>query len=152
MKKQIIAVVLISGLAIATAASANWGRGGGRAGYNGYCPMVQGQAFQQVDPAVQEKLDKFYLETQDLRKQMVVKQAERRALMQGQNPDPAVASRLAGELFDLSNAIQEKAVAAGVDQYVGPRMMGNAFGGGMGPGMGPYGGGRGGRMMGGPNY
>lgn len=148
MKKQIIAVVLISGLALATAASANWGRGGGRGGYNDYCPMVQGQTVQQLDPAVQEKLDKFYLETQDLRKQMVMKQAERRAMMQGQNPDPAAAAKLSGELFDLRTAMQEKAVAAGVDQYVGPRMMGGGFGGGRGP----NGGGRGGKMMGGANY
>lgn len=148
MKKQIIAVVLISGLALATAASANWGRGGGRGGYCGYCPVAQGQMNQQVDPAVQEQLDKFFLETQDLRKQMVVKQAERRALMQSTNPDPAAASKLAGELFDLQSAMRDKAVAAGVDQYMGPGMMGGGFG----PGMGPNGGGRGGRMMGGPNF
>lgn len=145
MKKQIVAVVLVAGLAMATAASANWGRGGGGGGYCGACP--QGQYYQQADPAVQEKLDKFYLETQDLRKQMVVKQAERRALMQSANPDPAAVSKAAGELFDLQTAMHDKAVAAGVDQYIGPMMQG---GGGRGQGMGP--GGRGGRMMGGYGY
>lgn len=143
MKKKILAVVLVAGLAMATAASAQWGRGGGGGGYCGAC--MQGQYSQQVDPAVQEKLDKFYLETQDLRKQIVVKQAERRALMQSTNPDAAAAAKIAGEMFDLQTAMHDKAVAAGVDQYVGPMMMG---GGGRGRGMGPGGGG--GRMMGGP--
>jgi len=149
MKKRIMAVVLISGLALATAASANWGRGGGGAGYYGACPMVQGGQvpyYQQTDPAVQEKVNQFFLDTQDLRKQIVVKQSERRAFMQNTNPDPAAVAKLTGELFDLRNDMREKAVAAGVDQYVGPGMMGGGFG----PGRGGYGGGRGGRMMGGP--
>lgn len=145
MKKQILAVVLISGLAMATAASANWGRGGG--GFNpGYCP--QAQSAQQLDPAVQQKLDSFYTDTQTLRKEIAVKQAEKRAVMRNDNPDPAAAAKLTGELFDLQTAMREKAVAAGVDQYMGP--MGGGCG--MGQGMG-CGGGRGGKMMrGGPNF
>jgi len=145
MKKKIIAIVLVSGLAMATAASANWGRGGGPGAGNcgGY---MQGAYSQQLDPAVQEKMDKFYQETQDLRRQMVVKRAEQRALMQGNNPDPAAAAKLSGDLFDLQTSMHDKAVAAGVDQYIGPMM----FGGGRGPGMG-FGGGRGGRM-GGPRF
>lgn len=148
MKKKIIAVVLISGLAVASVASANWGRGGGR-GYNcGVCP--QAQYMQQIDPAVQEKLDKFYDETQDLRKQIAVKQAEKMAMLRGDNPDPAAVARLTGELFDLHAAMRDKAEAAGVDEYIGPMGAGRGFG----PGMGPYGGGRGGGMMqgGGPCY
>ena len=148
MKKQILAITLISGLALATAASANWGRGGGwGGGYNGNCP--QAQYNQQLDPAVQQKVEQFFLDTQDLRKQMVTKRAEHRALMQNTNPDPAAAAKVAGEMFDLQTALHEKAVAAGVEQYVGPRMMGGGFGPGMGPG--PKNG-RGGRMMGGPNF
>lgn len=146
MKKQILAVVLISGLAMATAASANWGRGGG---YNaGYCP--QAQVNQQLDPAVQQKVDAFYTDTQALRKEMAVKQAEKMALMRNDNPDAAAVAKLTGEMFDLQTAMREKAVAAGVDQYTGP--MGGGCG-GMGQGMGCGGGGRGGRMMrGGPNF
>lgn len=147
MKKQILAVVLISGLAMATAASANWGRGGG---YNaGNCQ--QAQYNQQLDPAVQQKVDAFYNDTQALRKEMAVKQAEKMALMRNDNPDPAAVAKLTGEMFDLQTAMSDKAVAAGVDQYVGP-MGGGCRG--MGQGMGCNGGGRGGRMMmqGGPNF
>lgn len=147
MKKKIIAAVLISGLAVATVASANWGRGGGGF-YCGNCPQQGGVYYQQVDPAIQEKMDQFYTDTQALRKEMAVKQAEKMALLRSDNPDPAAVSKLTGELFDLRTAMQEKAEAAGVDQYMGPR-------GGRGPGggMGFQGGKRGGWMMyGGPHF
>lgn len=144
MKKTIITAVLISGLAITTIASANWGHGGN--GFNaGICP--QAQCNQQIDPAMQGKLDTFYAETVGLRKEIAVKQAEQRAMMSGTNPDPAAVAKLTGELFDLRTSMQDKAVAAGVDQYVGP-MMG-AGGRGMGPGMG---GGRGMMRGGCPNF
>ena len=144
MKKSIIAITLVSSLLVVTAASANWGRGGGR-GYA--CPCQDGYQ-QQIDPAAQEKYTTFYNETQELRKQMAMKQAERRALMQTANPDPAAASKLAGEIFDLRNTLNEKAQAAGISQFGGPG-MGGGF---MGPGQ--RGGGKrgGGRMMNGYNF
>lgn len=146
MKKKIAAIVLVSGIALAGVASANWGYGGGGRGYYGNCPQVQGQAYQQVDPAVQEKMDQFYADTQALRKQLAVKQAEKMALMRSDNPDPAAAAKLAGELFDLRAAMREKAEAAGVDQY-----LGRPGGGGQGGGMGFHrGGGRG--IMGGGRF
>ena len=143
MKKKILAVVLVSGLAIATVASANWGKGG--RGYNGAVNCPQLQATQQLDPEVQAKVDAFYIDTADLRKEMIVKQAEKRAIMRATNPDPDVGSKLAGELFDLRNSLRDKAIAAGVEQYVGPK-MGNAKrgNGGYGQGKGMRGGGRGG--------
>lgn len=146
MKKSIIAITLVSSLLVVTAASANWGRGGGR-GYTA-CPCQNGYQ-QQVDPAAQEKYTTFFNETQELRKQMTMKQAERRALLQTANPDPAAASKLAGEIFDLRNTLNEKAQAAGLSQFGGPGMMG---GGAMGPGQ--RGGGKrgGGRMMNGYNF
>jgi len=131
MKKKIIAAVLVSGLAVSTVAMAGWGRGGGNpAGC--YCGQGAGYYQQQVDPATQEKLNAFYNDTAELRKQMVMKQAERRALLNSDNPDPAAASKLAGEIFDLRTTMQQKAEAAGVDQYMGPR---GPRGGGMGRGM-----------------
>jgi Spy/CpxP family protein refolding chaperone len=152
MKKKIIAAVLISGLTIATAASANWGWGGGP-GYGGGpgCganPQGQGMMYQQLDPATQEKIDTFFNENRDLGKQMAVKQAEKMALMRGDNPDPAAVAKVTSELFDLHVTMQDKAKAAGVDQYIGP------MGGGRGAGMGFHGGGRGGggMMKGGPRY
>jgi hypothetical protein len=140
MKKQIIAAVLISGLAITTVASANWGRGGGN-GYNcGNCP--QGQYLQQIDPAIQEKIDTFFDETAAMRREIAVKQAEKMALLRGTNPDAATVAKLTGELFDLRTAMRDKAEAAGVDQYIGP--MGGR---GPGKGMGYSGGGRGNMMQ-----
>ena len=123
MKKQIIAITLIAGLTIATVASANWGRGGrgGQMGYGG-CPQVQqGQGFQQLDQATQDKVAQFYKDNSDLQKEIVMKRAERRALMQSDQPDAQAVARVAGELFDLRATMREKAELAGVAQYVGPR-------------------------------
>ncbi len=152
MKKQFLALALVIGLATATAASAHWGRGG--RGYGGYgydCPMamqgpmmqgpmMQGQALQQLDPATQDKIKQFYKETLPLHKQMVMKRAEREALMESDKPDPQAVAKVTGEIFDLRVAIQQKAEAAGVDQYVGPGRMGMGTRGGRGPGMGMGGG------------
>ncbi len=146
MKKHIVAIVLIAGLTMATAASANWGRGGhGNGGY-GNCPqmagpMMQGQMMQQLDPATKEKVSKFYKDNQALHKQIAMKQAEKRALMQSEKPDPQAAAKVAGELFDLRTTMHDKAEAAGVSQYLGPMGGGKGFRGpgsglGGGPGMG----------------
>ena len=67
MKKHIVAIVLIAGLTMASAASANWGRGGHGNGGDGNCPqmgspMMQGQMMQQLDPATKEKVSKFFKE------------------------------------------------------------------------------------------
>lgn len=123
MKKQIIAVALVSSMVVATVASANWNRGGGR-GFNGDCPCAQGQYQTQLDPEIQEKLDLYFDDTQELRKQITVKKAEQRALMRGENPDPAVAAKLAGELFDLRMVMRDKAEAAGVEDYIGRNKRG----------------------------
>ncbi len=154
MKKHFLALALVIGLTTATVASAHWGRGGG--GYGGYgydCPMamqgpmMQGQTYQQLDPATLDKIKQFYKDTLPLHKQMVMKRAEREALMESQTPDPQAVAKVTGEMFDIRVAIQQKAEAAGVDQYVGPCQMGMGMGKGMGMGMR---GGRGsGRGMGG---
>lgn len=142
MKKQVIALSLIIGLTMATVASANWGRGGGRGygGYGGYgdCPQVQGQMmqgpmFQQLDQATQDKIQQFFKDTQPLHKEMTMKRAEKQALMRSENPDPQAVAKVTGEMFDLQATIREKAELAGVDQYVGPGSMGI---GGRGPGFG----------------
>lgn len=144
MKKKIAAIVLVLGLATAGVASARGGMGMGMGpGYGMGCPQGMAQ-YQQLDEATRNKIDAFYRDTQDLRKQIVMKHAAMRSLMNSQNADPATASKLSGELFDLQTAMQDKARAAGVAQYVGG---GCGMGMGMGPmGTGPHGG-RG--MMGG---
>lgn len=60
------------------------------------------------------KFDKFVADTQELRKQMSVKRAEERALMHSRNANAGAVSKVAGELFDLRNAIHDKARTAGV--------------------------------------
>jgi len=144
MKKKIAAVVLVLGLATSGVALARGGMGMGPGNGVG-CPQGVGQ-YQQLDEATRTKVDAFYRDTQDLRKQIVMKHAAMRALMASQNADPAAASKLSGELFDLQATMQDKARAAGVSQYVGVGGCGMGMGMGGGMGMGPHGG-RG--MMGG---
>ncbi len=141
MKKQIMAIVLIAGLTVATAASTSWGRGGDGAGN---CPQMQGQMMQgqmmpPPDPETRAKIAKFFKDNQALHKQLIMKQAENHAIMRSEKPDPQAAAKVAGELFDLRTTLHDKAEAAGVSDYVG-RMGG-------GKGMrGPGAGGRPGMM------
>lgn len=134
MKKQLVALALIMGLTMATGASANWGKGN-RA--QGNCPQVQGQTFQQLDQATQDKIKLFFKDTLPLHKEMAMKRAEKQALMRANTPDPQAVAKVTGELFDLRTAMQEKAEQAGVSQYVGPGHMGSM--GRMGRGMGQRG-------------
>ena len=60
------------------------------------------------------KIEKFFTDTKDLRKQMFVERAEKRALMHSQAPDPLAVAKVAGELFDLKNTLHDKAIAAGL--------------------------------------
>ena len=148
MKKKIAAVALVLTLAVAGIASARGGGMGGGMGPGMYnCP--QGMMNQQLDKATQDKVYAFQKDTQALRKQIVMKHAEMRALMGSQTPDKAEVSKVSGELFDLQAAMQDKAKAAGVEAYVGgPCGMGMGMGMGMGRGMM---GGQGGRGMTGGN-
>lgn len=149
MKKKNIAIATLAAaisIATLTQAYAGWGQQG--QGYHGNGMQGPGPQMQytQVDPAVKEKLDKFFTDTQDLRKEMVTKRAEQVALMRGDNPDPAAASKLAGELFDLRMTMRQKAEEANVAAYLGPMNgpMNSRMGGGdFGPGN------RGGRKGGG---
>lgn len=120
MKKQIAIATVIASIGIAgitQAYAAGWGQQGG--GF-GNCPCTTGQ-YGQNDPAIQEKLDTFYNDTQDIRKEIAMKRAEKQALMRSENPDPAELSKVTGELFDLQASMRKKAEEAGVEQYIGPR-------------------------------
>jgi len=140
MKKQIAAIILITGLAVTTVTSASWGRGGQGYGGDGNCPQMQMPMMQPMDQATQEKVTKFFKDNQALHKQIVMKQAEKHALMRSEKPDPQTAAKIAGELFDLQTSMHDKAEAAGVAQYVGPMgrgmgMRGHQGFGGARPGM-----------------
>ncbi len=99
------------------------------------------------DPAMQQKHAQFLDETKELRRQLAVKEAGMRALMQSAQPDNAQAAQLAGELFDLREQLRAKAQASGLPMGMmgGHHGMGMGKGkGGCGPcdGSGPNGGGR----------
>lgn len=137
MKKSLVvaALVVSMGFIGLQQASASRGMAAGQG--------MGGSNYGQLDAASKAKFDKFYKETQDLRKQMVMKRAEERALMHSTNPDAAKAAKLAGEIFDLRVAIHAKAEATGVQGLMG---YGACQGPGMGIGMGAgphHGGGRG---------
>ena len=128
MKKQVLAVVMVtvmvSGLIVAGTASAN--RGYRNSGCFQYGQGPGRMMFQELDQETQDKITQFREDTQALRKEIVMKQTEKRALLRSDNPDPVAAAKIAGELFDLRAEMRLKAQTAGVDQYIG-------FG-GMGPG------------------
>lgn len=138
MKKTIAVIAVVLTLGSVGVASARGGMGYGWGYY-----QTPGYGYQQLDPETQAKLDNFYNETQDLRKQIMMKQAERQALIQGTSPNPAAVSKVSGELFDLMATMQDKAKAAGLETYVGGPGYGRGMMGGPGFGRGMMGGGRG---------
>jgi len=114
MKKVFVVTALVVGLGFFSAqqASANWGMNGGAGMGSG---NLKGEpCYTQLDAATKVKVDKFYTETTDLRKQIVMKNAEEHAVMSSDNPDPVKAAKLAGEMFDLRTAMHAKVEAAGV--------------------------------------
>lgn len=90
------------------------------------CPQMKARA--QADPAMREKIQKFYKDTEKLRKQIAMKRAELEAVVNAAQADPATAGKMAGELFDLQANLRTQAQAAGLSQF-GPGMgMGGGFG------------------------
>ena len=166
MKKKIAIIAVVAGLGVAGLSQAYGGWGMRGANYYD-CPMIGNGQVSQLDPALQEKRDKFLADTQELRKEMAMKQAEKQALLRNDNPDPQVVSRITGELFDLRASMRQKAEEAGLPAAFGPMagrggfapgMSGrgfdpDAYGRGNGPGMGRAGkGGRSMGYMGNPDY
>ncbi len=119
MKKVIAATALVTiiGLTGFYQASANWGHRGMMGGWPGDCPQRGAQMTAPMDAETKAKFDKFFAETQDLRKQIVVKRAEKHALMNAENPDSAAVGKAAGDLFDLRNSMRTKAEAAGLEGF-----------------------------------
>ncbi len=61
-----------------------------------------------------EARDAFLADTVELRRDMAVKRATMRALMQQDNPDTEAIARLAAELFDLREQLRGRAREAGL--------------------------------------
>ena len=139
MKKAIVAATLIAGMALSAPVYAYWGNGQGQGGNRCGTQMVQ------QNPEMKAKITQFFKDNLELRKQMVMKQAEKRALMRAATPDSKAVAQVVGELFDLRVALMTKADEAGLSDFMGPgmglgmghgRMGGKKMGRfGMGPGM-----------------
>lgn len=122
MKKKIIALVLVTGMTMSSVALANNWRGGDRGyGRSGQCSQGPVAQMNAPDDATKEKIKQFLKDNVELKKQMVMKRAEKRAMMRSEAPDPKAVAQVTGELFDLKTSFMEKAEAAGVSEYIGPR-------------------------------
>lgn len=113
MKKALITAALITGITISTGAVASDVASGSDT-VPVRCPAMQ----QKLAPEMQAKLEQFHKDTSELRRQVVVKRAELRALMHQTSPDPVAVGQLSGKLFDLDATMKEKAREAGVEQYL----------------------------------
>ena len=145
MKMKVAVIALFVGLFTVSIASAR----GGMGYYGTGCPygLTPGYGYSQLDKETQDKISAFYAKNQDLQKQIAMKQAERQALLQGQNADPAKVSKVSGELFDLQTSMHNKIIEAGLENSIGGPGAGRTMIGGRGMGRGMMGG-RG--MMNGP--
>ena len=119
MKLKMLAVVMMMGLTLVGTASA-YNSGGG---FYKQSRMQSGQMYQQLDQATEDKISAFRDSNQSLRKEMMMKNAEKQALLNSTDVDPAAVAKITGELFDLRATLREKAEAAGVAQYMGRNGM-----------------------------
>jgi len=119
VRMKMVAVVMLAGLTLVGTASAYNNRGGS---YH-HGQMQSGQMNQQVDQATQDKIIAFWDSNKSLQKEMMMKNAERQALVSATNPDPAAVAKVTGELFDLRTALAAKAKEAGIDGYLGHHAM-----------------------------
>lgn len=128
MKKLLMVVALVgltgfAGLQIASA-HGGYGQGGGY----GYC----GQYGDDENTKGNADLEKFRSETKDVRKSIIVKRSELRALLNQDNPDEKRVAQLTGEVFDLETELEKKATDKGItgrsNYGHGPGMMrGNGY-------------------------
>ena len=111
MKNFLVVVVLVGAVSLLGISIVNahgrYGNGPGK-GYgncDGYTTCNNWSSNEQD----KEKVDAFFSETKETRKQLAVKGSERRALMSQDDPDEKRVATLTGEIFDLKNQLDEKA-------------------------------------------
>ena len=128
MKKYLAAAALIGALGFTGISMASPQNYYGCNNYGGqrYC---ENRGYSENDS---EKLSALDEETKELRKTIIVKRSELDALMRQDNPDEKKVAKLAGDIYDLQAAMDEKA-----DSVYGGRT-----GYGQRPGYGYCGGGR----------
>ncbi|PID72839.1 MAG: hypothetical protein CSA31_01900 [Desulfobulbus propionicus] len=107
-KSIMLAAILTTGLSLAISQAAIAQPGVYHKRGTGPCQV------QQLDPAMKEAKQKFMAATVQARKQMAEKRAAMRAVMHADQPDPAQASKIAGELFDLREQLRVKAQELGL--------------------------------------
>lgn len=144
MKKLIATVALVATVGFFGIQQASAQRGMGAGIGNPDCWRANQQNVQVLDEESQKARIAFFDTTTELRKDMFVKRAEMRAVMNAENPDEKKAAVLAGELFELRTQIQAKADEAG---WKGG--MGGGAGIGCNNGYNDYGGGKGHHKRGG---
>jgi hypothetical protein len=128
MKKLLMAVAVIGLLGFAGIQMASAHGGYGQGGGYGYCGQYDDEDNSKDNTAWEE----FRTETNDIRRSIVVKRSELRALQNQDNPDAKRVAQLTGELFDLQNDLDKKAADKGItgrsNYGHGPgRMWGNGY-------------------------
>lgn len=124
-KKFILGIALVGTVALTGLQTAAAGpRGGGPYGWGGpSCEDCAGYGYgrQQLSEETRKTHDKFLGETVQLRKELAVKRAEKRALMTSENPDSKRVAQLTGELFDLREQMKSKAQELGLsgEEFIG---------------------------------
>ena len=71
------------------------------------CPRLTAAA--PVSPELEKKRQAFFDQTVELRRKLMTRRTELRAVMRADNPDPARASALAAEIFDLREQLRKTA-------------------------------------------
>jgi hypothetical protein len=109
MKKTLMVAVLVAGIGI-------FGLQQATAHIHDNTSREDGsfQQFHRLDEASKEKMAKFWADTHDLHKQMIMKQAEESALIRSETTNIEAVRKASGELFDLRTIMQAKARAAGL--------------------------------------
>ena len=119
MKKVFAITALASVIGLTGLYSALAYPGAGGMGGHGGCGAAMQQKMAGMDDATKAKFKTFMQETQELRRSMAVKSAEKSALMAAENPNPAEIGKITGELFDLRSSMHAKAEAAGLADVMG---------------------------------
>lgn len=137
MKKLLILVMTAALLCAAGAALAQNQYGGGYGMHGG---MMQG--YQGNQPQQSEEYQKYYNDTQQLRRKLAQDRAQLNAELMQDNPDPKKVRELNHSMADTRTELQLKAHEYGVQDQcpwcgggMGPGMGGGMMGGGMGYGM-----------------
>ena len=120
MKKTIIGLSLVLGLALVATVALAWGpgfgpgfgRGSGGPAYGS--PPIPDLTSEQ-SAQIQALRDSFLKETESLQKELYTKQTEFRSLWSSQNPGEAAIAAKQKEIFNLQSQLQDKATHLGLE-------------------------------------